>query len=1216
MRYLIALFGLALALPRPAAAQAYDWRPVNRDTAIMLRAGQYDAARPIIEGALASCPNAATLFEAGLCTAIFSENLSSVREHQGDLAGAEAALRKMLEVRASVLPANDPLMGQAHLFLALFYERQGRRTDEIASLQQAEAITRAGGPNRRSELVVLISHHAMALAALGKPAEALPLYQEAYDITREVKGPASRDALATLSNLFNGQIGAGLPDAAISQVSDVLASPDVGTFDPTQRALLAGELALQTSTTPRSKAALAFAEAALPDLDNGLVDDPDASFTLLRGASRLNAGVGDAKRAVELARRARRVAAEKWGPESYPVTNALRSEAEADAALRDFPEAIARLNEAAAMLDSPQLGFARVQIELDLGKVLSRAGRGAEAVTDHLAIIGSPAVADAIPMTKAAMLAQLGEDLVRLEAFEPGAKACGQATDLAAHEPLLSRDYAVKALLCSGNAALALGRADDALDAASRARTALWAGLAAPAEPSWVSQIQVTDLRARAFRDSGRNREALPAYQEQQALAHKAGDSGSEGSAWAQVAYVQRLMGLYKDSEQSSVTGLALLGDDGARRPRANLLYNRALLAVTLGRLADAVPFFEQALVLRRAEEVTEPLAIASGERDLASTLSTLGRNREAGRHMDVAIDGYSALGDKRISFLVVALNHRASIAVAAGDPKRAESALRELLPLQDPASDDANATRITLADLLDNQAHREEASGLRAEALASAIAKHGTDSAASVHIRLAQLAALRTAGRLAEAEVAAWQCVDRAKGLHDVLLPCLMARAETALATGSDRLAAEVGAQAVVEAETHWTRDGGTVIQALGLQARAEAALGDTDAVIRLYDRIHGLTPEQGAARGWTDFSEGRLLTQAGEPGIGQAMLKLALEQAKAAHNVGLAVAATGALAEQLEKTGNGQAAVVLWQAVLPLLSDDAPVYRITVLEGLGTAAAGMARYQDATRFFGEAVSQGRSVAGVGSPAYGRMVLAWAEALMRSGEPDKAEDAIRLLDADTSPAAEQLRTIGMMHLALLAGDPVAATMLARSLVAQARTAFGPDSVGAAFACLGLVEESLAADRYVNSADLENALRTVQAQDSSWLVAYRAAGLRGGLANRMGRLDDAAAAFMRAELLATAHEGPGSLAAAMARSDRASVRLRAGKVHEADRLFRQALNMAAPEGRWRNTAWGQIAGDAAAAAERVGDIARAVRLHRDADGLEPLVRPRATVRWL
>ena len=122
-----------------------------------------------------------------------------------------------------------------------------------------------------------------------------------------------------------------------------------------------------------------------------------------------------------------------------------------------------------------------------------------------------------------------------------------------------------------------------------------------------------------------------------------------------------------------------------------------------------------------------------------------------------------------------------------------------------------------------------------------------------------------------------------------------------------------------------------------------------------------------------------------------------------------GLAVAATGALAAQLEKTGQGRQAVGLWDAVLPMLSGDALAYRVTVMEGLATAAAGMAQYQDAARLFGEAVPVGRGVLGAGSPAYGQLVVAWAEALMRAGEPDKAEDAMRLLAGDASPAMRRL---------------------------------------------------------------------------------------------------------------------------------------------------------------------------------------------------------------
>jgi tetratricopeptide (TPR) repeat protein len=1216
MRYLIALFGLALILPHPALAQAYDWRPVNQQTSQMLRAGQYDAALPLIKAGLAGCPNAVTPREAALCTAIFSENLADLREHQGDLVAAEAGFRELLRSRSSVLPTADKLVGQANYLLALFFERHGRREEAIASLRAAEDVARGGGPDRHAELAVLVTRHAMLLVALGKPLEALPLYQEAYAIARDTGDPGSRDALAALSNLFTGQVAAGQRDTAVEAVSAELASPDVGQFDPTQRALLAGKLALETSDAARSRAALAFAEAALPDLGNGLVTDPDASFTLLRGAARLNAALGDANRGVDQARRARQIAAATWGPASYAVTSALRTEADADGARHDFAAAVARLSEAAGILSGPQFGLTRVQIEVERGQMQSRADLAADAVAGHQAMLGSPILTDADPATRAAMLALLGEDLVRLDVFDAGSKACAEAATLAANQPGLLKDYVVKALLCSGNAAVALGRADEALDDASKAKAALWANVSAPDEPNRVSQFAVADLRARAFRDSGRDNEALPAYRDALELAKKSGDTGLAGAAWAQIAFVQRQLGLNKDADDSAAAGLAVLGREGQKRTRANLLNARALAAAAAGRSADAVPLFESSLALRRSEDITEPLAIAAGERDLAEVLSSLGRNAEAGRHMDAAIDGFRALGASRRQFLAAALDRRVSIATAADDPKRAESALRELIPLQDPASDDAAGARIILAGLLDNQGFRNEAATLRAESLSIETAAHGANSAGAIRVRLATLASLRDAGRLAEAAAAGRTCADQAAALHDMLLACLLAQGETALESGNNRAAATFSARAVVEAETHWSQDSATLLQALQLQARSAGALGDADGVIRLYDRIHVLSPARGSGRGWTDFGEGRLLVQAGETSIGQAMLRLALGQGTRLHDTGLAVAAAGTLAEPLVDTGRGREAILLWESVLPLLSEDAPVHRVTVLEGLGTAAGSIGQQADAARFFAEAVSLGGTEMGAGTPAYSRLVVAWSEALTRSGQAAEAEDALRLLSPHMSPAAERQQTIGMLRLASMANDSVAAIHLSRSLVAQARTLFGPGSAGEGFARLDLIEALIGAGKHVDDADLDDAVQVVEAQDPSWQSVYRATRLRGLQAAHTGRLEDASASFMQAELLVAAHEGVGSLPAAMERSNRASVQLLAGHPDEADRLFRQALEMAAPDGQWRNTVWARIATDAATAAERVGDIERGSRLRRDADGLLPPVAVRATIRWL
>jgi tetratricopeptide (TPR) repeat protein len=456
-------------------------------------------------------------------------------------------------------------------------------------------------------------------------------------------------------------------------------------------------------------------------------------------------------------------------------------------------------------------------------------------------------------------------------------------------------------------------------------------GLKAPAEPNRVRQFQAMDLRAQALRDLHRSSEALAAYRDELTLAQRLGDISAQGTVMAQIAFVERQMGLFKDGDDTSIAGLKLLGPNGPPRPRADLLDNRALVAVAEGRAADAIPFFEASLALRRSEAVTAPLSIAADERDLAAALASIGRNIEAGQHMDAAIELFQALGPGRTAYLSVALDRRVSIAIAAGDLVRAESALRALLPLRDPTSDAAADVRLALAGVMDDQARRKEATALRDEAMSIVIAKDGVDSPQALRIGLNQQAALRASGRLRQAAAAARDCADRAASMPDVLLSCQLAQTETALDGGNLRDAAAFADMAVIEAETHWTHNTAPLLQALMLRIRVAAAMGDTDTVLGLYDRVHGLTPEKGSRRGWTDVGEGRMLIQSGAPDIGLNLTRQALRQANSLHDIGLAVAATGALAHHDLDTGKGREAITLWAAVLPLMSDDAPEHRVT---------------------------------------------------------------------------------------------------------------------------------------------------------------------------------------------------------------------------------------------------------------------------------------------
>jgi hypothetical protein len=89
-------------------------------------------------------------------------------------------------------------------------------------------------------------------------------------------------------------------------------------------------------------------------------------------------------------------------------------------------------------------------------------------------------------------------------------------------------------------------------------------------------------------------------------------------------------------------------------------------------------------------------------------------------------------------------------------------------------------------------------------------------------------------------------------------------------------------------------------------------------------------------------------------------------------------------------------------------------------------------------------------------------------------------------MDADASPSTQRQRTIGPLHLAQEASDPVAAVRLVRQLVTQAAASFGQDSAGASYARLDLIDVMLVPGRHVDQTDLDVAVRVIAAQNSSW----------------------------------------------------------------------------------------------------------------------------------
>ena len=480
--------------------------------------------------------------------------------------------------------------------------------------------------------------------------------------------------------------------------------------------------------------------------------------------------------------------------------------------------------------------------------------------------------------------------------------------------------------------------------------------------------------------------------------------------------------------------------------------------------------------------------------------------------------------------------------------------------------------------------------------------------------VHLAGLASLRDSGRIADAEADARQCEAQSADAPDLLLQCLTAQAETALAVGRAVAARKAGVRVVAAAETRWGKDSAGLVGPLLLLARATAAAGDAPGAASLCDRAERLLPSDGSGRLWVEFTKGALLAQAGDVTAAQPILRGALEAGERLDDSGLVVAATSALAAQMISVGAGQQAIELWEAALPFTATGTPSLKVAVLRGLGYAAEAVAREPGAARFFGQAAAMSRQAQGAGNPVYGELIAAQAQALARSGEWVAASDALRLLADDPSPAASRVRATGLMRLSLEANDPAAAVVHARRTLDLARAASGAGSVGEAFAELDLAEAQALAGEHPDETGV--AIAAVRAENPGWRGQFRIERLNGLLAAQAGRFEESEAAFGRAESVAAAHEGAGSLAVALERASRACVLLESGHAHKADGLFREALASAAPDGQWRNPVWARIAVHAATAADRIGDHDRAADLQARANGLLPAAPVGISPRWL
>ncbi len=1201
--------------PKPPARPVFYWRPLNYQNAQILRAGNYATALPYVENGLKSCPDAIDAREAGLCDAIFHENRAEIREHLGDPKGAEADLGVLIASRSAVLPPMDPLNAEAYEYRAKFFDRQKRWAEEEADWLSAEKIVRVQGPASRPLVAYIETTRANLLKnRLNRAADALPLYQDAYALYRDGAGPAAKGTLIAADNLFTCLKFLGFVDDALQLAQGLLASDQVDRYDPDERARLAGAFAGSANTDALRHTALTSAQAALAAYQPLPAAKPDILFALLDALSRLDTKLGDAQAAAPLSMQALTLAVTTWGPGSGQAVTAMRTDAEAESALSHYDNAIMQLTAAATILKTHGDPVVAAQVEVQRGQILSKAGRDSEAIKSHQAWVEQMMDSNASRAVKSATLALIGADLARLSptaALWP----CEQAAELGDGTPNLGYSFVVQALVCEGKGLIAMNQAGEALSLAEKARQILaapanrQANVQAPLD--W--QLEVLILKSDALRALRRYDDMVVVMQEKLAVDQKLGPDYT-ALGWLDVSIAQRLVRHYADAGQAASQGLAALADTGPAATRIKLWRERAYIATATGNPRGAVQAYETMLEIARSG--SDQATIGTIEEELGSALIQTDQMPGASQHLTQAAAIFRTLGPTHTQDLKAALNLHLNAATRQHDLAMQEADLRELVPLYDGDSREAASAHLLLANVLDATTRHDQADAERTEAVNATARHYGADSPETMRTRLAAMPWLRATGRFTEARKIDQDCLALSEKLDSLRLSCLTSAAETALQEGAYRTAATYGDQAVAFIQDHWEDYNNDLRDTLYQRARAAAAMGDATGLIRFYDRIHDLSRRDGTAQAWVDDSFIRLLFEAGEPGNAEPIEKRVLEQAQQANDTNLIVSITNLRADQLIDTGAASQVQGLWAPILPLLGDEPSVNRMIVLDSQGRADTALARLEAAAAEFKQAADMTRALYGSGVATYRTELVQQASALAELGQTGAAEAAIAPLATESAPAAGLLHMQTELEIALDAGDTIAALHEARDALTNVNAIAGPDSLPVIDARLTLAEVQLVAHSAVNEPDMSDAMAAFLTERPGWQSQIRIARLQGLLAMNQHRLKEADSAFALVEKILTAHQGPKTLAIARARANRAELRLLADDPAGADALFKQALDLAAPNGAWQNAVWARIAASAASAAERAGDPARASQLRHDAAGLLPAITAHAVDRWL
>jgi len=253
----------------PSAEVAGSLEDLGR---ILTDAGLFDEAGPVLDDALAM--NIAVHGERSLQVAAVYENMATLMQlERQDYAAAEELARKSLKIRREAMPT--PTMDTASSVnnLGILLLLQGRYDEALPVLQEAVDISRRVGGDQHPELARALENLGNVYYRQGEFDRTLELLDEVMTIRKEVLGENSPDVARTLNNMGMVANAAGDPETAEGYLRRAVAGmeraygpnhPDVAMSHWSLAHVLWGEGKLDEAEV-ELREAVAVAERAFPE---------------------------------------------------------------------------------------------------------------------------------------------------------------------------------------------------------------------------------------------------------------------------------------------------------------------------------------------------------------------------------------------------------------------------------------------------------------------------------------------------------------------------------------------------------------------------------------------------------------------------------------------------------------------------------------------------------------------------------------------------------------------------------------------------------------------------------------------------------------------------------------------------------------------------------------------------------------------------------------